>query len=112
MSQGSFLYGVQKPLPFVSPLTNRDVSGMKWLFQPLLLLVARSTESELAKQVEYLKAENLMLRKRLPKRVRLTSDEKKLLVKLGQAIGTGITTLLSIVAYSTYRSRLPLFAPE
>ena len=31
---------------------------MRWLFQPLLLLVAKSTESELAKQVEYLKAEN------------------------------------------------------
>ncbi len=85
---------------------------MRWLFQPLLLLVAKSTESELAKQVEYLKAENQMLRKHLPKRVRLSSDEKKLLVKLGQAIGTGITTLLSIVVYSTYRSWLPLFDPE
>jgi putative transposase len=73
---------------------------------------ARSTESELAKQVEYLKAKNQMLRKRLPKRVRFTSDEKKLLIKLGQAIGTGITTPLSIVAYSTYRSWLPLFDPE
>jgi putative transposase len=69
----------------------------------LLLFVARSTESELAKQVEFLKAEKHMLRKCLPKRVRLTSDEKKLLVKLGQAMGTGITALLSIVAYSTYR---------
>ena len=79
MSRRSFLYGVQKPPCLLSPL---------------------------AKQVEYLKTENLMLRKRLPKRVRLTSDEKKLLVKLGQAIGTGIATLLSIVAYSTYRGWL------
>ena len=38
---------------------------MNWLFKPLLLLVARSTESELAKQVEYLKAENAILRKRI-----------------------------------------------
>ena len=44
---------------------------MKWLFHPLLLLIARSTESELAKQVEYLKAENQMLRKRITKRVML-----------------------------------------
>ena len=36
---------------------------MNWLFQPLLLLIAKSTESELARQVEYLKAENTILRK-------------------------------------------------
>jgi putative transposase len=48
---------------------------MKWLFQPLLLLVARSTESELAKQVEFLKAENQILRKRLPRCLFLSLNE-------------------------------------
>src|SRR5215213_3217786 len=60
---------------------------MAWLFQPLLMLLARSTDSQLARQVEFLHAENQMLRRRLQKRVRLTPDEKRLLVKLGQAIG-------------------------
>ena len=32
------------------------LAGMKWLFHPLLLLIAKGTASELAKQVEYLKA--------------------------------------------------------
>src|SRR5690349_21874599 len=29
------------PAPFVSHLTDQDASGMKWLFQPLLLLIAQ-----------------------------------------------------------------------
>ena len=41
---------------------------MGQLFQPLLFLIARSTADELQKQVEYLKAENEMLRKRVPRK--------------------------------------------
>jgi hypothetical protein len=37
---------------------NWDGTTMKWLFAPLLMLIANSTESELARQVEFLKAEN------------------------------------------------------
>ena len=77
---------------------------MAWLFQPLLMLIARSTDSQLARQVEFLHAENQMLRRRITKRVRLTGDEKALLVRLGQAIGAkAVRVLLSVVAYSTYR---------
>src|SRR6185369_10738578 len=90
-----------------SPLCPRSQSGddreMRWLFQPLLMLVAKSSQSDLAHQVEYLKAENQMLRKRLGKRPYLTEPEKRLLVKLGQAVGKGITALLTIVSYPTYR---------
>ena len=64
---------------------------MNWLFQPLLLLVAKSTDSELAKQVEYLKAENAILRKQLTKRLLLCTEEKRLIVKLGLAVGKGVT---------------------
>src|SRR3954469_15505039 len=77
---------------------------MPWLFQPLLMLLARSTDSQLARQVEFLHAENQMLRRRVTKRVRLSGQEKALLVKLGQAIGgRAVKVLLSVVAYSTYR---------
>jgi hypothetical protein len=40
----------------------------------LLLLLARSTESELAKQVEYFKAENLILRRRIKYRFYLLAE--------------------------------------
>jgi len=63
---------------------------MRWLFHPLLLLLANSTEGNLAKQVEYLKAENAMLRKRLPKWLQTTAEERALLIKLGEAVGPGI----------------------
>jgi putative transposase len=71
---------------------------MRWFYQPLLLLLASSTDSELAKQVEYLKAENQILRRLLDKRPYLVELDKRLLVKLGQAVGKGIKDLLSIVA--------------
>ena len=63
---------------------------MRWLFHPLLLLLANSSEASLAKQVEYLKAENAMLRKRFPKWLQTTAEERALLIKLGEAVGPGI----------------------
>jgi putative transposase len=68
------------------------------------MLLARSTDSQLARQVEFLHAENRMLRCRLATRLRLTPDEKRLLVRLGQAIGgPAVRALMTIVAYRTYR---------
>ncbi len=76
---------------------------MAWLFHPLLLLIANSTSSELAAQVQFLKAENALLRARLGQRVRLTDDEKRLLVQLGTAVGKGIKAVLTVVSYKTFR---------
>jgi len=76
---------------------------MRWLFHPLLLLLANSSESQLAKQVEYLKAENAMLRKRLPKWLQTTAEDRALLIKLGEAVGPGIRFLIAIVQYNCYR---------
>ena len=78
----------------------------------MLLLIAKSTESELARHVEYLKAENLILRKRIDKRLFLSVAEKRLLVKLGEAIGKGVAALLTVVAYPTYRRWVGLYSPE
>ena len=77
---------------------------MSQLFQPLLFLLARSTADDLQKQVEFLKAENELLRKRVPKkRIFLKADERSRLVKLGKELGPAIRQMISIVDYSTFR---------
>ena len=50
---------------------------MRWFFQPLLLLLANSADSDLAKLVQYLKAENEILRKHLGKRPFLEETDKR-----------------------------------
>jgi len=67
------------------------------LIHPLLLLLARATEKEAPQYIEYLKAENRILRSKLPKRVEVTSAEKATLIKLGQKLGSAIKELISIV---------------
>ena len=77
---------------------------MGQLFQPLLFLLARSTADDLQKQVEFLKAENEMLRKRIAKkRIFLKADERAKLLKLGKGLGPAIRHLITIVDYSTFR---------
>jgi putative transposase len=77
---------------------------MERLFQPLLFFLARCSRNELIRQIEFLRAENQILRKRLPKRqIRITHDEQKRLIKLGNAVGPGLHKLITIVAPSTYR---------
>ncbi len=73
-------------------------------FQPLLFLLARSTEEDLRRQIEFLKAENEMLRQRVPKQhIVLKQHEREKLLKLGLAIGPGVRHVITIVAYSTFR---------
>ena len=61
------------------------------------MVLARATESELARYVEYLKAENRILRSKLPKRVVCTPAERQRLVKLGKPLGSAIKDLITIV---------------
>ena len=77
---------------------------MKYLFQPLLYMVASCTENQLIRKIEFLKAENEMLRQRVPqKRVFLKPNEKARLVQLGQAVGRGLGELITIVSYRTFQ---------
>lgn len=74
---------------------------MERLFQPLLFFLARCSRNQLIRQIEFLRAENEILRKRLPKRrIRITLDEQKRLIKLGTAVGPGLHKLITIVVPS------------
>lgn len=73
-------------------------------FSPLLFYLARCTENELRRQIEFLKAENEMLRRRVPKqRIFLKPKEKEKLLKLSAALGPGAYKIVSIVHKRTYQ---------
>ena len=97
--------GYKKIVTFaLSPLNLRHYITMSRIFQPLLFLLARCTRNELIRQIEFLKAENQILRQRVPKkRIFLSDDEKTRLIDLGSAIGPALKHLLTIVSYATYR---------
>jgi putative transposase len=71
------------------------------LLQPLFALFA-SDDSQLRQMVEYLKAENEILRSKLPDRITLTAREKTRLIKFGSAVGSAIKNLVSVVSYRTF----------
>lgn len=66
--------------------------------------MAGSSEQDLRRQIEFLKAENEMLRLRVPKKhIFLTDDERERLLSLGEAIGSGVTKLITVVHPRTYQ---------
>ncbi|XZE56515.1 integrase core domain-containing protein [Planctomycetaceae bacterium SH139] len=76
---------------------------MAAILHPLLTLLASLTRQELAQQVTYLKAENAILRSKLPDRITLNNQERRRLVRHGKKLGPRIKELISIVSYSTFR---------
>jgi putative transposase len=75
---------------------------MRRLFQSLLLLIAKATDKQLAKHVQYLKAENEIFRARLPERIVVTPKERNRLLKFGRSLGNAINDLVSIVSPRTF----------
>lgn len=72
------------------------------LFRSLLLVIAGSTQRELARQVRYLKVENEILRSKLPARITITPKERQRLVKFGAKLGRALHQLVTIVTPSTF----------
>lgn len=74
------------------------------LFRRLHAVLAGCSQSELRAQIEFLKAEITVLRSHLPGgQIRTTSSERRLLVRLGLAVGPAIRELLTIVSPATFR---------
>ena len=72
------------------------------IFHPLLALIASSTESELAKYVQYLKEENKILRARIPEQIQTKPAEREKLLKFGSELGRAIEELMTIVTPATF----------
>lgn len=75
---------------------------MKHYLQQFLLILAGATDKELAKQVQYLREENRILRDRLPKRIQVTPQERSRLLKFGREVGSAIKSLIIIVTPQTF----------
>ena len=81
------------------------------LYASPLLLIARFTNKQQAKLIEYLLVENRSLRAKLPKRIEATPAERAKLVKLGKPFGSKLKDIISIVSYRTFLTaahRFPL----
>ena len=76
---------------------------MKNLYHRLLLLIADSTQKELARQIRYLKIENEILRSKLPRIVPVTETDRHRLVKFGTKLGKALNALVTSVHPDTLR---------
>ena len=72
-------------------------SWMPRFFHPLLKTLAMARDDQLVAKIEFLKAENEILRRRLPKRIVVTPGERRRLIRLGRQVGPTIRELISIV---------------
>ena len=79
------------------------MASFRNIYTSLMLVIARSTEKELARHVSYLKAENQILRSRLPDRISLTQREKCRLVRFAKKLGSALNELATIAHPSTIR---------
>ncbi len=75
---------------------------MARLLHAFLVMLASATDKALARQVQYLNADNAILRARLPKRIAVTSAERRRLLKLGRPLGPAIRHLIGIVSPRTF----------
>src|SRR4051812_32361031 len=72
------------------------------IFRSLLLVIAGATQRELARQIRYLKVENEVLRRKLPKKITVTRSERQRLLKFGAKLGKALRQLVTIVTPGTF----------
>ncbi len=75
---------------------------MPKLFRRLLSTLAGSTRDDLRRQVQFLKAENEVLRSKITGPIRVTPAERSRLVRLGKPLGKAIRSLVTIVRPETF----------
>lgn len=88
---------------FFQQKQNPAMASFRNIYTSLMLVIARSTQKELARHVSYLKAENQMLRSRLPAKFSLTQREKNRLVRFAKNLGSALNELATIVHPGTIR---------
>jgi putative transposase len=72
------------------------------IYRSLLLVIAGATQKELARQVQYLKVENDILRSKLPARITIVPQERQRLLKFGARLGKAIHQVVTIVTPGTF----------
>jgi putative transposase len=65
-------------------------------------MLASLTRQELARQVQFLKTENRILRSKLPARITVTPEERRRLITAGRKLGTALRELITIVQPATF----------
>ena len=84
------------------PTRDPDDSDMPNLFRRLFDVLAGSSQGDLRRQIQYLKAENEVLRAKIDGPVRVTPGERPRLVGLAELRGSAIKALVSIVSPQTF----------
>jgi putative transposase len=79
------------------------MANFRNVYNSLILVIAGSTQRELARQVSYLKVENAILRSKLPKRISLTEREKNRLCRFAKNLGKALDDIATIVHAQTIR---------
>ncbi|MGD9791105.1 MAG: integrase core domain-containing protein [Phycisphaerales bacterium] len=77
------------------------------LYTRLLRVLIGSTQQDLRRQIQYLKAENEILRSRIERPIRVKPAERARLVRLGKPLGSAIRDLVSIVKPETFMRWIP-----
>ena len=72
------------------------------LFSELLSFLGRMTQENLTHQIEYLRVENEILRKRIGRSIRPTQIERRKLVKFGVPLGKDLRNIITVVTYETF----------
>jgi len=84
--------------------------GLNWVGLPLVTTLARLLCRELTLENDYLRAENKILRSKLPKRISFTDDERRSLIEAALAMGRGlmrqVVTIVKPDTILTWQRRL------